>query len=627
MESDRERIVSFTRRALVLGGVNGALMLTLAARLGWLQLAEGSHFRTLSENNRINMKLLAPSRGWIFDRAGRALATDVQDFRVQITPEQTDDMEESLDRLARILPLRPSEKTAVMERAARQAKFLPVEIIGNLSWEQVAAIEVNMPDLSGIAIGVGQKRFYPEGPATAHVVGYVGSVSRVDLAGGDPVLSLPGFRVGKTGLEREFEDALRGSAGTSRIEVNVAGREVRELARDEAAPGENISLTLDLDLQKKVQEVLGREKSASAVVIDAHTGAVYALASGPSFDPNLFTSGISQDAWDALNNNEAHPLNNKAAGGLYPPGSTFKMMTALAGLETGVIKPDSKVYCPGYYDLGGHRFHCWKHGGHGTVGLRDALAQSCDTYFYTFARDIGIDRIAAMAGRFGLGRDPGIELPEDRAGLMPTQEWKRKKFKKKWEGGETVIASIGQGYTLSTPLQLAVMAARLVNGGKAVKPWLIARAGDKTAPNALRAWPDMKIPPEHFALVKEGMDAVVMDEHGTAHGSAIKEEGKAMGGKTGTAQVKNITMKQRNEGLVKQEDQDWKYRHHALFVGYAPADAPRYAVCVVVEHGASGSGAAAPMAHDILLAAQEIDPAAKPVATPPPVKKAAEASS
>lgn len=615
MDSDKERIVSFTRRALVVGGVKGALMATLAGRLAWLQLAEASHYQTLAENNRINMKLIAPIRGHIFDRTGAKLADNRQDFRVQITPEQTDDMEASLDKLSRILPLRPSEKTGVLLRAKQQPRFLPIEIISNLSWEQVAAIEVNMPDLPGISIDVGQRRHYPAGPVTAHLVGYVGSVAKGDQ-NGDPVLSLPGFRVGKTGLEKTFEQDLRGTAGTSRIEVNVAGRMVRELARDEGDAGADVTLAIDLDLQKKVQEALGREKSASAVVMDAHTGAVYALASSPAFDPNLFTTSIPQDIWDALNNDEANPLNNKAAGGMYPPGSTFKMMTAIAGLETGVIKPTTRCFCPGHYDIGDHRFHCWKQGGHGSVDLKDALAQSCDVFFYSYAREIGIDRIAAVARRFGLGGELEIELPEERKGIVPDQAWKMKTYKKKWEPGETVVASIGQGYLLSTPLQLAVMTARLVNGGHAVKPWLVARMDNMRAPNALRAWPKMPVMPEHLELVKAGMDAVVNDKQGTAHAAAIKEEGRTMGGKTGTAQVKRITMQERSEGVTKQEDQPWKFRHHALFVGYAPADAPRYVTCVVVEHGGSGSGAAAPIARDILSAAQDIQPEKKAIFNP-----------
>ncbi|MCB1538961.1 MAG: penicillin-binding protein 2 [Rhodospirillales bacterium] len=614
MDNDQERVLSFTRRALILGGINGALMMTLAGRLAWLQLAQGDKFRTLAENNRIQVKLIAPVRGLIYDRSGQGLAINEQDFRVQIVPEQADDIEASLETLSRILPLRPNEIDAVLSRARQQPRFLPIEIIDNLSWEQVAAIEVNMPDLPGISIDVGQRRFYPQGPATAHVVGYVGAVARSDQTG-DPVLGLPGFRVGKTGLEKAFEDELRGGAGTSRIEVNVAGRTVRELEREDGTPGEDLSLTIDLGLQQKMQEYLAREKSASAVVMDAHTGAVYALASSPSFDPNLFSTGIPQSLWTQLTGDDTHPLNDKAVGGVYPPGSTFKMVSAMAGLEANVIKPGTRVFCPGYYDLGDHRFHCWKHNGHGTVNLTDALAQSCDVFFYSVSRDIGIDRIAAMARRLGLGEALGIELPEERAGTVPTQAWKEKTFGKKWDGGETVVASIGQGYLLATPLQLATMVSRLVNGGVAVRPWLVAQEGGRATPNTVRTWPQIGLNTKALAQVKAGMDAVVNDDKGTAHPFAIKDESRTMGGKTGTAQVRRITMQQRNEGVPAQEDQPWKYRHHGLFVGYAPADAPRYVTCVVVEHGGA-SGAAVPIARDILLAAQDIDPAAKPVQAP-----------
>ncbi len=617
MSSDKDQVLSFTRRALVMGGVKGALMLTLVGRLGYLQLAQSDKFKTLADKNRINLKLLAPVRGIIYDRNGQGLAVNEQDFRVQVTPEQTDDLEASLQTLSRVLPLRPQEIQSVLTKARQQAKFLPIEIIDNLSWEQLAAIEVNMPDLAGISIDEGKRRYYPHGPATAHVVGYVGSVAKQDQ-NGDPVLALPGFRVGKTGLEKAFEVDLRGSAGNSRIEVNVSGRMIRELERENGKPGENMSLTIDLDLQKKVQEFLAREKSASAVVMDAHTGAVYALASSPSFDPNLFTTGISHDAWTTLNTDETLPLNNKAVGGVYPPGSTFKMVTSMAGLEANVIKEDTKVFCPGHYDVGNHRFHCWKKGGHGTVDLTQALAQSCDTFYYSISRDIGIDRIAAMAKRLGLGEALGLELPEERKGTVPTQAWKEKTLGKKWDGGETVVASIGQGYLQTTPLQLATMVSRLVNGGKAVRPWMVAKLDGIDVGLQRQRWPDIGLPADHVARVRAGMEAVVNDERGTAHQYAIKDEARAFAGKTGTAQVRRITEQQRIEGMVPQEDQPWKYRHQGLFVGYAPKDNPRYVACVVVEH-AGGSGPAASITRDILSTIQDMRVGDQPVRMPAPV--------
>lgn len=614
MDNHTDKVQSFTRRSLVIGGIQGALMITLAARFGWLQLVDGAKFKTLADNNRISVKLIAPVRGNVMARGGELLAYNEQNFRVQIIPEQTDDLQGSLETLSQILPLRPREIDAVMTRAKQQARFLPIEIIDNLSWEQVAAIEVNMPDLPGISIDVGQRRFYPDGPASAHVVGYVGSVSKADQTG-DPVLNLPGFRIGKTGLERTFENDLRGTSGLSRVEVNVRGRTVRELERQPGEEGADLTLTLDVGLQKQVQEVLSRERSASAVVMDVHTGAVYALVSSPTFDANLFTTGISQTMWDKLMYDDARPLTNKAVNGQYPPGSTFKMMTALAGLESGDITPSTRVYCPGHYELGNHRFHCWKRGGHGSVDLKEALAQSCDTYFYQVSREIGIDKIAAIARRFGLGELSGIEMREERKGVVPDTKWKQKELKSRWQVGETLVASIGQGYLLATPLQLAMMTSRLVNGGRAVKPWLVARKNGQASANAVRTWPSLGIKPGYLAYVKEGMDAVTMGETGTARNYNIKEEGREMGGKTGTSQVRRITMSERAEGLKSQGEMPWKHRHHALFVGYAPAHKPRYAVAVVVEHGGSGSGVAAPLARDILKATQDIDPANKPVST------------
>lgn len=616
MDTDQERLKSFTRRALVMGGLKAVFLTALAARLGWLQLFQAGKYETLAENNRITVRLIPPVRGTIHDRMGRMMAENEQNFMVQLVPEQTEDLEQSLQRLSQIMPLRPTEMQSVLKQARQQPSFVPIEVIDHLSWEQVAAIEVNLPDLPGISIDVGQRRFYPEGPMTAHVVGYVASVNK-DEVGDDPVLKLPGFRIGKTGLEKKYDLALRGTPGTSRVEVNVSGRTVRDLEKIEGTPGARLDLTLDLELQKKVQAILLPEKSASAVVMDVVTGAVYAMNSNPSFDPNLFTTGISQANWQAFMADEARPLSNKCVSGQYPPGSTFKMVTALAGLEAGVITANTSVYCPGHYDLGKHRFHCWKRGGHGTVDLTQALAQSCDTFFYHASREIGIDRIAVMASRMGYAQSLGIELEEERTGIMPSQSWKMGALGKRWEPGETIVASIGQGYTLATPLQLAVMTARIVNGGRAVKPWMIAAMDGKKTQPASQQWASLNINPLFLDMVKRGMDACVLEPTGTAHGSAIKDLSMSMGGKTGTAQVKRITMQERNEGLTKQEDQPWRFRHHALFVGYAPTYAPRYACAVVVEHGGSGSAAAAPMGRDILTAVQKINPAGITFQTPP----------
>lgn len=610
MKSENEHARVFTRRAFVVVGAQGALLGVLGARLAWLQIFEGPRYKTLSDKNRINMKILAPARGHIVDRFGVPLAVNSPNFRVLIVPEQTPSVEQSLRALQKIIDFPEDDLLDVLKEAKRTSKFVPLEIMDDLSWNDVATIEVNLPDLPGLSTDVGERRTYPFGEAAAHLVGYVGAVSKSEI-GEDPLLRLPGFVVGKSGLEKSFDIELRGEKGTSEVEVNVVGREVRELKSQPGKQGRRIVLTVDGELQRFAQNRLAQERSASAVVMDAVTGAVYALASVPGFDPNTFTGGIPLSLWEELLANPAHPLTNKAVAGLYPPASTFKMITALAGMKAGIVTPDRAVYCKGYYEFGNGRFHCWKKGGHGTVDVIHALLYSCDTFFYDMATKVGIDKIAEMARIFGLGEKLGFELSEERAGLVPDQKWKRAKTGKGWMPGETIVTSIGQGSLQATPLQLAVMVARLVNGGRAVKPWVAAEglAGNRMPESG---WPDMGIDPEHLAMVKRGMDMVVNEPGGTAYGARITDPVMAMGGKTGTAQVQRITMAQRLAN-VKNEDLSWEQRHHALFVGYAPLQNPRYVCSVVVEHGIGGSRTAAPIAHDLLLEVQKRNPAASAI--------------
>lgn len=609
IEKENERAKQFTRRAFVLGGIQGGILCILGGRLGWLQVAQGSRYKTLAENNRINLKMLAPSRGEIVDRFGVPLAVNTQNFRVLVTPEQTDDLKTALKKLHQIVELEENTVTKILKQAERSASFVPLEIKDNLNWDQVAKIEVNLPDLPGLSIDVGEIRSYPFADSTAHMIGYVGAVNKKELADeeDEPLLKLPGFRIGKTGIEKALDKDLRGSAGNVEMEVNVLGREVRELKRDNGTVGSRVVLSIDAELQRYTQERLAQTRSASAVIMDVHTGALYALASHPGFDPNLFTRGISAERWEELLADPAFPLTNKALAGQYPPGSTFKMVTALALLEEGAITSKSTVFCPGHYELGRDRFHCWKHSGHGWVSVVSALAESCDTFFYKNSTEIGIDKIAEMARRLGLDQKYGFELPEERAGLMPDKSWKERYIGQKWQPGETVVASIGQGYIQTTPLQLAVMTSRLVNGGYAVKPWIIGMNGD--AVTGQQQWESMNLSKSNLDLVKSGMNAVMLSKSGTAAASQIDIEGMEMGGKTGTAQVKRITKAERAAG-VKNEELEWKYRHHALFVGYAPYANPRYACAVVVEHGGGGSKAAAPVARDLLKMAQMRDPAA-----------------
>jgi penicillin-binding protein 2 len=378
------------------------------------------------------------------------------------------------------------------------------------------------------------------------------------------------------------------------------------LNRKEGEPGTDITLTIDMDLQRLATQRLEGE-SGSAVVLDVRTGDVLALVSTPGFDPNAFNRGLSNEEWHALISNPKAPLANKAIAGQYAPGSTFKVAVALAGLEKGAINPNTTVKCWGRTRLGNAYFHCWKRGGHGPVQLHDALTQSCDVYFYEVAKRVGVDRISAMARRLGLGQTLGLDLPGERPGLLPTRDWKLATIGVPWQMGETLISGIGQGYVLATPLQLAVMTARVANGGRAVTPRIARRAPPPEGAEPEQPPDDLGLVPGHLQLVREGMVDVVNGRRGTARGAAIKEPGMEMAGKSGTSQVRRISKAEREAGVFKNEDLPWKRRDHALFVAYAPIDAPRYAVAVVIEHGGGGSAAAAPVARDILVMAQKLD--------------------
>ena len=560
----------------------------------------------MADENRINLKLLPPPRGYIVDRRGVPIAINRQNYRALVVREEAGDVEATLDRLGRVVHVADNEKKRVLREVRRKRGFVPVTVRENLNWEEVARIEVNSPSLPGISIDEGQSRYYPFPQSTAHILGYVAAVSEDDLTG-DPLLELPGFRIGKAGIERVYDLALRGTGGNSQVEVNAFGRVIRELSRTEGQPGLEVALTIDLELQEMITRRLGDE-SASVVVIDVRTGDVLAMVSTPSFDPNAFTEGLSVDQWRTLSSNPKAPLGNKALAGQYAPGSTFKMVVALAALEKGVISPSSKVFCPGSVRLGDATFHCWKKHGHGSMDLQNAIAQSCDVYFYEVAKRTGIDSIAAMARKLGLGQRLGIDLPGEKPGLAPTRDWKLATLGKPWQVGETLIAGIGQGYVLTTPLQLAVMTARLVNGGVAVVPHLTRDdvTPEGIAPRDPAAFPKIDVSAAHLEIIGRAMSGVVNSQVGTARRSAIDEEGKAMGGKTGTAQVRRITKAERETGVRKNDELPWEERDHALFVGYAPVDDPRYAVSVVVEHGGGGSSVAAPIAHDVLLEVQRL---------------------
>ena len=607
MTRDSERQRQFSRRAAVLAGGKALLFAALGGRLYYLQSVQAERYVTLAEDNRINLRMIAPPRGRILDRRGRLLASNLQDYRVLLVAEQTSDVEFTLASLNQIVPISETDLRRVLKETRQKRKFVPVTVAENLSWEDVAHVEVNAVDLPGISVEEGMSREYPQGDPLVHVVGYVAPVAERDVKD-DPLLDLPGFRIGKAGVERTYDKVLRGTGGRSEVEVNAIGRVIRELDRKEGKPGADLTLALDLDLQHYATERLGDQVGA-VVLMDVHSGEVLALVSTPAYDPGAFSRGLAPEEWRALIQNPHSPLTNKAVSGQYAPGSTFKPVVALAALERGTVKPRDGVTCYGRLRLGGNTFHCWRRGGHGTVDLRRALAVSCDVYFYEIARRTGIDPISEMANRLGLGVPLSIDLPAERRGLMPTRAWKASALKKPWSKGETVICGIGQGYVLSTPLQLAVMTARIANGVWAVEPRLARRPALPPGRNAgeFYGFQPLNINPEHLEVVREGMNAVVNSRIGTAQGAAIRKPGMRMAGKTGTSQVRRITRAERSKRVKRNEELPWELRDHALFVAYAPIEAPRYAIAVIVEHGGGGSKVAAPIARDILIAAQEIE--------------------
>lgn len=588
-----------TRRGLILLGGQASLMVVLGLRMRQLGVDQSEQFRLLAEENRINIRLIPPARGVIFDRQGVPLATNQPNYSVVMVREQADDPRAVLTRLATLIPLPPEEIERVLADMAKRSAFVPVTVATHLAWEHIAAVSANAPGLPGITPEVGLSRLYPKSADFAHIVGYVGPVSDYDLSkteDRDPLLQIPKFQIGKNGVEYKVEKPLRGSAGIKRIEVNAVGRVMREIDRTPGKAGTNIQLSLDHNLQSYAQDRLG-DKSASAVVMDVRSGDLVAMASAPTFDPNKFVTGISVADYKGLNENKYRPLFNKSVSGAYPPGSTFKMVVALAALEAGVIDPGDQVYCPGHLEMGGRRFHCWRRGGHGRVNLKESLKYSCDVFYYEVASKVGIEKISAMATKLGLGTRHDLPLRGITSGTAPTKAWKQSTKGKSWVIGDTLNAGIGQGFVLASPLQLALMGARIASGTR-IEPRLLNAIDNQ--PEPILGQEKLDIDPAHLAAVRRGMFAVSNERRGTAYGSRIKTKGFEMAGKTGTSQVRFITKKERASGVIRNEDLPWERRDHALFVAFAPFDNPKYAISVIVEHGGGGSKVAAPIARDIM---------------------------
>ena len=578
--TENSQAYTFTRRAFVIGAAQGGLGVLLAGRLAYLSIAENERYKLLAEDNRVQLVLVPPRRGWIVDRYGKPIAINRSDYRVDLIPDQLKEPDRIVGELARLLELPAEEIARIRDDLKGAAGYQPVPVAENLSFEKYAAVSIREPELPGVSTLRGFSRFYPEGAAVGHLVGYVGVANKQEYeAEKNPLLITPGYKIGKEGLEKTMEPRLRGKPGAKRLEVTARGKLVRPLSTLRDSSGPSLPLTIDAGLQAYAARRLGNE-SGSVVVLDCLTGDILCMASMPAYDPNSFSDGISKNEWAMLSQDERKPLLNKTLNSLYPPGSTIKPMVAMALLGAGV-EPDDIVSCGGGFTLGNRTFRCL--GRHGPMNMHRAIAKSCNTYFYSMGNRVGYDTIAVMARKLGLGAKYDLPVVSQSYGTVPDSAWKQRKYKQEWTRSDTLNASIGQGYLIVNPLQLAVMAARIASG-RNVAPRMIGRG---------KAGDPLNMPPEHFEIVRGGMWEVV-NGNGTAGRSKLQLPGIEMGGKTGTAQVRRITGGQRGQSGA------WKYRDHGLFVCFAPTANPRYAASVVIDHGMGGARAAAPVAKDVL---------------------------
>jgi len=574
------RGITFTRRALVVGGAQAAVGVALAARMAYISVIDNDRYVLESESNRVNLTLVPPRRGWIVDRGGKALANNRVSLRIDIIPDRLHNKEMVLGQLQTLLRLDGD----TMERINRDLKaasgFQPVAIKEDMTEAEYSSILVRLPELPGIAPQRGFARNYPTGAAVGHLIGYVGAPNAEEYQKvKDPLYITPGYKIGKDGLEKYFQDMLKGQPGARRVEVTARGKVVRDLSTQADVQGKTVHLTIDADLQEFVARRMGRE-SGAAVVIDCQNGDILSFVSMPSFDPNSFSDGISSSEYAWLRGDDHQPLINKATRGLYPPGSTLKPMAAIAAIEHG-IDPSERHTCIGGYRLGSRFFRCL--GRHGSVDMATAIMKSCNSYFYWVAHRLGYDAIAPTAKLMGLGEEFQLAGSNQRFGTIPDSAWKMKKYDQPWSASDSLNAVIGQGYVSVNPLQLAVMAARIASGRR-LYPRLVNRHFKNEA---------LPFSAEALATARHGMDLVVNGPGGTAGRSKLPLDGIAMAGKTGTAQVRGLNTGNGKAGT-------WKFRDHGLFIGFAPVDNPRYATAVVIEHGMGGSRAAAPVAKDFM---------------------------
>ncbi len=575
------------------------VFICLLMRIWYLQILQGQYLTGLSENNRVRMVSLPAYRGTIKDRNGETLVSIRPSFNLYITPEDAGDSSSSLDLLAKKIKF---ERGRLKKNIGREKSFKDILIKADISREEVAFVEENNMRLPGIKIKAEPLRNYVYKDLMSHTLGYLGEISKSKLENTDNPFYSQGDFVGKNGLENVFESTLRGKKGHKEIEADVSGRELKTIRKIPSESGNNLILTLDVKVQEELEKAMTGtpEKivNGSAVVIKVQTGEILAITSKPTFDPNEFAAGITPGNWRKLINDEMHPLQNRSIHSQYPPGSTYKIAVAYAALEEGVIDPKTTIYCPGYFKLGRGRYRCWKKSGHGAVNLHDALVQSCDVYFYTVGHRMGIDTLARYARKFGFGSPAGVGLSREKSGLVPSTQWKLKNRKKPWLRGETISASIGQGYNLVTPLQQANMMAAVANGGMLLKPYLVKRIEEPGGKMVKEFFPEIRGriagSSANLEIIRKALRDVVNGVRGTGKRSQLKNI--IVSGKTGTVQV--VRMKS-NKELEKKDEVPYKYRDHAWFVAFAPYEKPKIAVAVLVEHGGHGGATAAPIAQKV----------------------------
>jgi|TARA_B110000090_G_scaffold46421_1_gene52623 penicillin-binding protein 2 len=597
-KANTEKLIN--RRMALLTIAQAGLFSVLGARLAYLQIYKHDDYSSLSDDNRTTHRLLAPLRGNIIDISGKILATNTENYQALAVLEETGNIYDALIAFNTILPEKKINIRKILETAKKSSKFKPIKLIEDLTWEEFSKLNANAHRLQGIYPSVGYKRYYPGKEANAHLVGYVSSLSENETYN-NPFSKLANAKSGKIGVEKSNNLNLRGQIGSKRLEINAFGREIRELNRVESKQGQDIQLTIDSSLQQFCYEQLDG-LSGSITVTNIHTGEYLALASAPAFDPNKFYSGISHDDWNFLTSSMYKPLINKAISNHYPPGSTIKPLVALAALESG-YDPNKKINCDGSYEIkdtstekGIKSFHCWKKKGHGLMNMKEAIQRSCDVYFYTLAREIGINKIAEVCKRFGLGEKVFNDFVEELSGTVPNKEWKKRELGYNWMIGETLVAGIGQGYFLATPAQLSLATAQLVNGGKKITPKIIYKADDSKNKSTNVKYLAKST---HLEFLKECMNVATNEQGGTSYRSRLTGKYQ-FAGKTGTSQVRRISETEREEGIIKNKDLEWSKRDHGIFIGYGPVSEPKFSISVLIEHGGSGSGAAAPIAKDVM---------------------------